>query len=76
MAAAYLAKKAVAACKPLIEIDLDQDGPEGTAAWGGFVSRKILAGELVPMLVKMQGLTDRKLPLFISGVLVFELIVV
>lgn len=35
-------------------------GPEGSAAWGGFMSRKVLSVEVVPMLVKIQGLTDRK----------------
>lgn len=62
-AAAYLAKKGAAASVAMAEIDTITwkgeyaDEAPALGIWGGVVSRNVLSCEVVPMLVKMQGLT-------------------
>jgi hypothetical protein len=54
-AAAYLSKKAAIASVKMSERPLTEDG---SGAWGGFATKTTLATEIVPMLVKMQGLSS------------------
>lgn len=57
VASAYVTKKAVAASNILAERGVN-DGSD--AIWGGMMSQGVLAGEVLPMMIKMQGLTSRK----------------
>lgn len=68
VAAGYTAKKAVAACNAAFDnpggnIDTHRRAGEtegeGQDSWGGVASKGVLAMELVPMMVKIQGLTNR-----------------
>ncbi|ORY20600.1 Rad17 cell cycle checkpoint protein-domain-containing protein [Naematelia encephala] len=59
-AAGYLAKKAVASSVALSERGL-RDDIDSEVPWGGVSSRYVLAAELLPMMVKLQGMTSRPL---------------
>ena len=63
-AAAYIVKKAVSASVKLAERSANRDGQHGEVheaqaigAWGGMPSSRVLATELVPMMIKIQGMS-------------------
>jgi cell cycle checkpoint protein len=58
-AAGYLARKAMASSGALSELRLDDDS-RGHAPWGGMLSKGVLAGEVLPMMIKLQGMTKRE----------------
>lgn len=60
VASAYVTKKAVTASNVLAEHDANQ-GDAGLGVWGGMASQGVLAAEVLPMMIKMQGLTSRTL---------------
>ncbi|RSH93942.1 Cell cycle checkpoint protein rad17 [Saitozyma podzolica] len=57
-AAGYLARKAMASSVALSELRLDDDS-RGHAPWGGMLSKGVLAGEVLPMMIKLQGMTKQ-----------------
>jgi cell cycle checkpoint protein len=61
-AARYLAKKAVSSSLAHSEVGLGgEEGEDGRhAPWGGVVSKSVLASEVVPMLIKLQGMSKRE----------------
>jgi cell cycle checkpoint protein len=58
-AAGYLARKAMVSSVALSELRLDDDS-KGHAPWGGMLSKGVLAGEVLPMMIKLQGMTKRE----------------
>ena len=54
--AAYLTKKAVAASVRLSELDLQAESSE--AAWGGTMTKQVLATEVLPIMLKLQSLSS------------------
>ncbi len=57
-ASEYITKKAVSASVVLAEKGLKYVTDD--APWGGLASRTVLAAELIPMMVNIQGLTHRE----------------
>lgn len=61
IASGYIARKAISASNILAEKTIDIDIHD-EAAWGGLVSRGTLATEMIPMMIKIQSASRRKLP--------------
>jgi len=57
-AAAHIVKKAVASSVALAEQPSIDHGDE--KPWGGMSTKTVLAAELIPMMIKIQGLTNGK----------------
>lgn len=61
VAAAYLTKRAVASSCILADMPINAPRAEGCAVWGGMSTQKVLATEVLPMMIKLQRLADREL---------------
>ncbi|WWC69257.1 uncharacterized protein I206_103195 [Kwoniella pini CBS 10737] len=52
--AGYITRKGIVASNAFADGDVRDEG-----VWGGMIDKRVLAGDLVPMMVKLQGLSGR-----------------
>ncbi|WRT67333.1 uncharacterized protein IL334_004303 [Kwoniella shivajii] len=57
--AGYITKKGVMASDTYADGGSRDDSEDGLGVWGGMVNKRVLAGELVPMMVKLQTLSRK-----------------